>query len=98
LGLSRRLFQGVFLTGGNNLRICVRFFALYRELIGLGEQEYTLNLGSKVEDLIKLIVEKHENMKDMKGMLVAINNAFVESDAELKNGDVVALLPPVSGG
>ena len=69
MGLSRRLFQGVILTGGNSLRICVRFFALYGELIGCDEEEYVLKFGSKVEDLINLVVEKHEHMKGVKGML-----------------------------
>ena len=96
--LSRKPFRGVFRIGGDSLRIHVRFFALYKELAGLDEEEYTLNSGSKVEDLINLVAEKHGNMKDLKGVLVAINNAFCEPDAELKDGDVVALLPPVSGG
>ena len=80
------------------MRIRVRFFALYGELVGRDEEEYTLKSGSKVEDLINLVVEKHEHMKELKGMLVAINNVFVKSGTHLKDGDVVALLPPVSGG
>lgn len=80
------------------MRICVLFFALYRDLTGRDEEEYVLKSGSKVGDLINLVVEKHESMKGAKGMLIAINNAFVKFDTSLKDGDEVALLPPVSGG
>jgi molybdopterin synthase sulfur carrier subunit len=80
------------------LKICVHFFALYGELIGRDEEEYVLKPGSKVEDLINLVVKKHEHMKGVKGMMIAINNAFVKFDTTLKDGDTVALLPPVSGG
>ena len=96
--LSGRLFRGGLLTGGNNLRIRVFFFALYGELTGRDEEEYVLKSGSKVGDLINLVVEKHESMKGAKGMLIAINNSFVKFDTSLKDGDEVALLPPVSGG
>ena len=80
------------------MRICVLFFALYKDLTGRDEEEYVLKSGSKVGDLINLVVEKHESMKGAKGMLIAINNAFVKFDTSLKDGDEVALLPPVSGG
>ena len=80
------------------MRIHVRFFALYRDLTGRDEEEYVLKSGSKVRDLINLVVEKHESMKGAKGMLIAINNAFVKLDTFLKDGDEIALLPPVSGG
>jgi len=80
------------------LKVRVRFFALYEELTGRDEEEYVLKPGSKVEDLIDLVVEKHESMKDVTGMLVAINNSFVKYDASLKDLEDVALFPPVSGG
>lgn len=80
------------------MRICVRFFALYGDLTGVDEEEYVLKPGSKVEDLINRVVKKHESLKGVKGLLIAINNAFVEFDTYLKDGDEVALLPPVSGG
>jgi molybdopterin converting factor subunit 1 len=98
LRLSRRLFREELLTGGSRLRVRVRFFALYEELTGRDEEEYVLKSGSKVEDLIDLVVEKHESMKGVTGMLVAINNAFVKYDASLRDGEEVALFPPVSGG
>lgn len=80
------------------MRICVRFFALYEDLIGRDEEVYFLKSGSKVGDIINLVVEKHESMKGANGMLIAINNTFVKLDTFLKDGDEVALLPPVSGG
>lgn len=98
MGLSRKLFRGGFLTGGSKLRICVRFFALYGDLAGCDEEDYTLKSGSKVEDLINLVAERHKPMRGMRGMMIAVNSAFVKSDTALKDGDTVALLPPVSGG
>jgi len=37
-----------------------------------------------------------ENMRDY--LLISLNETFVTEQTELKEGDVVAFFPPVSGG
>ncbi len=76
-------------------RVRVRLFAKLRE--ELGEKEIELEART-VGDVVKALKISHANK-----ILVAINNRLIDvSDAklkaELKEGDVVDLMPPFSGG
>jgi molybdopterin synthase sulfur carrier subunit len=84
---------------GRELRIRVRYFASIREWTGLKEEELDLPDGVTAETL-KDTVQAHHKKLDLQegGILIAINGGFVEPTRVIKNGDEVALFPPVSGG
>ena len=76
----------------------MKFYASYREITGLAEEEVQLPSGSTVEALIETVKSFHESLRDAKRMLVAVNGEFAKLEAVLEEGDMVALFPPVSGG
>ncbi len=81
------------------MNIKVLFFASCRDLIGAGEREMTLPDSATVTDLIsKLALEQARFIDMAPSLMVSINQAYVERDAELQDGDEVAFIPPVSGG
>ena len=81
------------------LNIKVLFFASCRDLIGTGEREMTLPDGATVMDLISELASEQARFIDMApSLMVSINQAYVERNAELQDGDEVAFIPPVSGG
>ena len=81
------------------MNIKVLFFASCRDLIGTGEREMTLPASATVTDLIsKLALEQARFIDMAPSLMVSINQAYVERDAELQDGDEVAFIPPVSGG
>ena len=81
------------------LNIKVLFFASCRDLIGTGEREMTLPDGATVTDLISKLAMEQARFTDMApSLMVSVNQAYVERDAELQDGDEVAFIPPVSGG
>lgn len=80
------------------MRITVRFFASIREEVGLEREELHLHEESTVRDLLKVVREAHPGLRDNKKLLVAVNGVRSRLDRGLREGDVVALLPPVSGG
>ncbi|USS41201.1 MoaD family protein [Thermococcus aggregans] len=89
------------------MRVKVRYFARFRELAGTGEEEIELPEGSKIRDLIKKIRELHPEFKnevfgedydDNADVNMSRNGRYASFDEELKDGDVVALFPPTSGG
>jgi sulfur-carrier protein len=41
---------------------------------------------------------KIKGLERMDQVMIAVNEAYVKDDVEIKNGDTVALIPPVSGG
>jgi molybdopterin synthase sulfur carrier subunit len=80
------------------MKVRLRYFASIRELIGVVGEEVTLQEGSTVHALIKKLKMDHTRLRDMDLILVAVDGEYVEPDTLLREGDVVALFPPVSGG
>ena len=75
-------------------RVTVRFFAALREQAGQRERELELADGARVYDVWPALGLGDEP----RGLVYAVNRAYVERGAPLADGDEVALIPPVSGG
>jgi molybdopterin synthase catalytic subunit/molybdopterin converting factor small subunit len=72
-------------------KVTVRLFAGLREQAGWSTREEDVDRVSEVWAKLGLGDEPD-------GLLYAVNKEYAEKDAELSDGDVVALIPPVSGG
>ena len=73
------------------------FFAAYREIMGKSEMEFELQEGEPVSGLLKTLQSDFHDLRTM-SIMVAVNAEYVQHDYILQNGDVVALIPQVSGG
>ena len=87
------------------MKVRVKYFARFRELAGASEEIVELPDGAKIKDLIEIIKERHPKFRDEvfeqsedADVNVSRNGSYVSFDEELKDGDVVALFPPASGG
>ncbi|HEX3596326.1 MAG TPA: molybdopterin converting factor subunit 1 [Polyangiaceae bacterium] len=80
--------------------ITLLFFAAVREHAGKSEE--AVELGEAVRTLADLPAFLERRYPSLAGRLgsvrYAVNEAFGDSDTPLAGGDVVAVLPPVSGG
>jgi molybdopterin converting factor small subunit len=74
--------------------IRLRAFARYRDRLGFSELELELPAPPTLAAL-----RSHPRLAGLPAdALFAVNQAVVGQDAELRDGDEVALMPPVSGG
>lgn len=87
------------------MRVKVRYFARFRDIAGISEEEFDVPDNARIKDLIELIKEKHPRFNDEifeqneeADVNVSRNGSYVNFDEELREGDIVALFPPVSGG
>ncbi len=80
------------------MRITVLYFASFRELMGVGDEDLQIPTGSTVGAVLERIREVHSELTETEKMLVAVNGSFAEAGLLLNDGDVVAFFPPVSGG
>jgi MoaE-MoaD fusion protein len=76
------------------VHVTVRLFAGLRERAGFGSRGLELADGARVADVWGAL----ELGDQPAGLLYAVNKAYAAADAELGEGDEVALIPPVSGG
>jgi molybdopterin converting factor small subunit len=74
--------------------VIVRAFARYRELLGFQHMELPL---PNPPTLQTLLAEPRFRPLPLEALL-AVNQVFADRSSVLKDGDEVALMPPVSGG
>ena len=81
------------------MQVTVKFFATYREVVGSKARRVRLDDRATLRDLLDAVCAEHPRLKAHEGtMLLAVNHEFREPSVELRDGDEVALMPPVSGG
>ena len=76
----------------------IKAFGISKEIIGSKLLELELPEGCTVLDLKKELFQKYSAFIDLKSLYIALNNEYADEMAVLKEGDEIALIPPVSGG
>eukprot|EP00884_Botryococcus_braunii_P015854 jgi/Botrbrau1/2952/Bobra.0026s0023.1 len=83
------------------MQVRVLFFARGRELAGVSESDVEVGPGATVHQLWLKLLEDYPDLSEIAGCTVlALNQTYVNKDdpVVLKDGDEVALIPPISGG
>ena len=76
----------------------IKAFGISREIIGSKLLEMELPEGYPVADFKKDLFNKYPALVDLRSLYIAVNNEYAEEQAVLREGDEIALIPPVSGG
>lgn len=81
------------------MKVKVRFFAAYREILGQRETEVELPKGARVSLLLANLIKEWPALSEVAAMSrFVVNQEFVSPDTLLEEGDEVAFIPPVAGG
>src|SRR5260370_36649021 len=81
------------------MRVRVLFFGVLKDLAGKSSESLDLPEGSSVCDVLEHYTSRVPRLRDsLASMAVAVDQQYAGAGTELKSGDEVALLPPVSGG
>ena len=80
------------------MKITLLFFGVTADLIGETVLVMALENTMTVGALKMVLKEKYLKLKNIDTYAVAVNEAYAEGTLVLKEGDVVAIIPPVSGG
>ena len=76
----------------------IKAFGISKEIIGSGLFEMEVPEGHTISDLKKALIKKYPTFESLKSLYIAVNNEYAPEHALLKDGDEIALIPPVSGG
>jgi molybdopterin synthase catalytic subunit len=77
-----------------SVQVSIRLFAGLRERAGTGARELELADGATLAEVWPAL----ELGEEPSGLLYAVNKRYADPATALGEGDVVALIPPVSGG
>ena len=83
------------------VKIQVLFFAKAKELVNLSETEIELFEEQSVTQLFEALELNWPELKQFKRTFaLAHNEEYLDLDSNvvLQNGDVIAIIPPISGG
>lgn len=81
------------------IHITVRPFGPAADLVGADTLEYALTPPATLGALVELLGAKYPRLQPaLPSMRYAVNEEYADLQTALKDGDEVALIPPVSGG
>ncbi|HIE58749.1 MAG TPA: molybdopterin converting factor subunit 1 [Persephonella sp.] len=81
------------------MKIKVLYFSSVKDKLKKQIEEFEIRENTTIEEFISLLQEKYPEIKDvLKNIMIAVNEEYKDKKYILKNNDVVAIIPPVSGG
>lgn len=83
------------------MRVRVLYFAASREAAGSPEESLELPPGATTAQLLAELRARHPALESvLRACVFAVNHEYVqiEQSVDLKEGDEVAIIPPLSGG
>jgi len=81
------------------IKVILVYLGQAREVAGTKEEQLELPAPAKIEQAISRALEAHPKLSELKENLkLLVNGQWAVSNAELKDGDRITLLPPVGGG
>ena len=81
--------------------IRIKFFAMFRDEVGRPEVETELKGERTLQELLERLKDEVPGLEKIlreETAIMALNQEVVDPETPIKDGDEVALFPPVSGG
>lgn len=83
----------------SEINIKILYFAFIKDITGVRADTMKLPNGSTIHHLLTNILDIYPQINNLlKSIKVSVNYKVVDTNTILKDGDEVALLPPISGG
>jgi molybdopterin converting factor small subunit len=78
-------------------RYIIKAFGMTKDILGARETVFEAD-GETVEALRRALVHRYPPLKDIRSLMIAVNNVYAEDGLSIGESDEIALIPPVSGG
>ena len=73
-------------------------FGIARDILNGGSLAFDLETGDRIADLKHALQDRYPGFHQLASLSFAVNESYVPDTHQLKDGDEVVLIPPVSGG
>jgi molybdopterin converting factor subunit 1 len=81
------------------MQIQIRLFSIAKDLAGVEEQRLDIEEGEQADAVFRYLETLHPSFRMWQSsMRLAVNHEYVHNNHPLRDGDEVAVIPPVSGG
>lgn len=80
------------------MNIQILFFGITTDLIGNSKINFSLEKAISVNDFKTKLKEVYPQLQNLDSYAIAVNENYADNNLILSENDVVAIIPPVSGG
>jgi molybdopterin converting factor subunit 1 len=81
------------------MNVTLKLFSLAKDLAGFEERRISVSQPARADEVLRYLVDLNPKFEQWKSSLrLAVNLEYVRGDHPLREGDEVAVIPPVSGG
>ena len=80
------------------MKIQLLFFGITTDLVGKSSMTYEVTENVSIKELKTTLIAEFSSLKNINDFAIAVNETYAEDAQLLQKNDVVAIIPPVSGG
>jgi molybdopterin converting factor subunit 1 len=80
------------------MKITLLLFGITTDLLNKSSIEIELEENCNVSQLKHVLIEKYPQLENINSYAIAVNEEYATNEKKLHTNDVVAIIPPVSGG
>lgn len=80
------------------MEISVLFFGITKDLVKSSQLQVEVVENSSISNLKSVLQDTFPELENINSYAIAVNEAYALDENILKEGDIVAIIPPVSGG
>jgi len=88
----------IFTQTKKQMQAQVLLFGIVADLVGESSINLELKIDSTVSDFKKKLTETYPQLQNYTTYAIALNEAYALDETIIKDKDVIAIIPPVSGG
>jgi len=80
------------------MKINVLFFGILKDIVKKSTLEIEVAENATTDVLKTSLLQRYDGLQQFSNFSIAVNEEYADANYVLQNNDVVALIPPVSGG
>lgn len=80
------------------MKIQLLLFGITTDLLGTSSLEIVTEEAITIKDFKGFLTTKYPQLENINSYAIAVNESYASDEVRLKESDVVAIIPPVSGG
>ena len=80
------------------MTIQLLLFGITTDLLNTSSLNIEVENMTTVKELKEILIDKHPQLENLHSYAIAVNESYATDETFIKENDVVAIIPPVSGG
>tara|TARA_R110002073_G_scaffold108336_9_gene243601 strand:+ start:37070 stop:37312 length:243 start_codon:yes stop_codon:yes gene_type:complete len=80
------------------MKLKILLFGISTDLVGSNSLDFEVQENTSVLEFKNSLQKQHPQLSQVNSYAIAVNENYATDDTLLRENDVVAIIPPVSGG